>query len=229
MRNYPVTVQEWEGYRVVRDDLVPGGTKARVISCLFDEHMEYVYAGPCQGYAQVALAYAARWAGKQATLFVADRSVMHRCTLMALGAGAEVHEVYPGYLSVVTARAKAYCQHSGAVMLPFGLADPRMIDALAAVARQISPTPREVWTVAGSGTLSLALQKAWPDAAINAVLIGKRHEAIGRARLWIAPERYEQDAKKPPPYPSCSNYDAKVWRFVRQHATPGALVWNVAG
>ena len=31
-----------------------------------------------------------------------------------------------------------------------------------------------------------------------------------------------------PPFPSCSNYDATAWRFVKAYARQGALFWNVA-
>jgi hypothetical protein len=51
---------------------------------------------------------------------------------------------------------------------------------------------------------------------------------VGRAVLHKAPERFEDDAKVPPPFPSCSNYDAKAWRFIAEHAKPHALFWNVA-
>jgi hypothetical protein len=46
--------------------------------------------------------------------------------------------------------------------------------------------------------------------------------------LYAAPEKFEQDAKVKPPFPSCSNYDAKAWRFIQEYARPGALFWNVA-
>lgn len=218
----------YDAIRVVRDDMVPGGTKARVVHLLFDHHQEYVYAGPCQGYAQVALAYACREYGKTAVLFCAKRKVLHPRTVEAMEAGALVWQVPAGHLSVVQARAKSYCKASGACMLPFGLHDPRMSAGLVEVAKMVEPTPTEVWTVAGSGTLSLALQQAWPEAAFHAVLVGQKHDRVGRARLWTAPEKYEQDAKEPPPFPSCGNYDGKAWRFIRQHASPGALFWNVA-
>jgi hypothetical protein len=35
-------------------------------------------------------------------------------------------------------------------------------------------------------------------------------------------------ARLSPPFPSCDNYDAKAWRFIRAQASPGALFWNVA-
>lgn len=52
-------------------------------------------------------------------------------------------------------------------------------------------------------------------------------EKVGNARLWVAPEKFEQPAKSPPPYPSCDNYDAKVWQFVSRHGSDGAVIWNV--
>lgn len=218
---------EHEGILVVRDDGYPGGTKARVLSVLFDGAREYVYASPAQGYAQVALAFAARRAGKRATVFTAQRKVWHARTLQAQAAGARIVPVPAGYLTVVQARARAYCQVTGAALLPFGLDAPGFLAALGDVARALPVIPREVWTVAGSGVLTRALQQAWPRAAFHAVRIGAAPH-VGRATVHVAPERFEQDARLPPPFPSCSNYDAKAWRFIRAHASPGALFWNVA-
>src|SRR6266446_9775283 len=99
-----------EGILVVRDDLIQGGTKARVLPLLFNDiDVEYVYASPVQGYAQVALAYCARTYGKRATVFCAKRKDRHPRTLEAMAAGATIFEVFPGYLSVVQKRARDYC------------------------------------------------------------------------------------------------------------------------
>lgn len=231
MNHPPPRVDVIEGIRVVRDDLIPGGTKARVIPILFDERYdEYVYAGPCQGYAQVALAYCCREYGLRATLFCAKRNERHARTLEAMAAGAKVVEVSNGHLNVVKHKADIYCvDNRNAILLPFGLDTPAIRSAIADVARMIEEPPREVWTVAGSGTLSMALQQAWPDAAFNAVQVGRGlGEYVGRAKVWVAPEKFEQDGKMPPPFPSCSNYDCKAWRFIKQHAGEGALFWNVA-
>src|SRR5438128_11379913 len=104
---------------------------------------------------------------------------------------------------------------------------PAFIDALAGVARGLKVSPSEVWTVAGSGVLTRALQLAWPAARFFAVQVGTAPNA-GRAEVIKARERFEQDAKVRPPFPSCSNFDAKAWRFIQQRAAPGALFWNVA-
>lgn len=212
---------------VVRDDLIPGGTKVRALPVLLDGAAEFVYASPASGYAQIAVAIAAQACGKRATIFVAARKVMHPRTARAQRAGARIVAVPAGYMTVVRKRARDYCGVSGAKLLPFGLDDPAFIAALAAIARGLGISPPEVWSVAGSGVLTRALQAAWPQAAVHAVRIGAAPDA-GRARLHQAPERYEQDARIPPPFPSCGNYDAKAWRFIRTQAQPGALFWNVA-
>lgn len=223
----PPVLEEWGDLLVVRDDLIPGGTKRRVLPGFLDPGREYVYASPAYGYAQVALAYACRDVGSRATIFTARRKRLHPRTDEARRAGAKVVLVATGYLSNVQAKTRAYATAVGAVGLPFGFDSDGFRDRLAAIARNLGLQPREVWTVAGSGTLSRSLQMAWPDALFYAVRVGKPPD-LGRAHCYQAPEDFEQDAQLRPPFPSCSNYDAKAWRFLAKHARPGALFWNVA-
>ena len=67
-------VREHGGVWVVRDDLFPGGTKARFMPVLFEGAEEAVYASPAEGGAQTALATVAKDLGKRATIFVAARA-----------------------------------------------------------------------------------------------------------------------------------------------------------
>lgn len=216
---------------VVRDDLLAGGTKRRalmaVLPLLAQSAREFVYATPAYGYAQIALAYACLDLGYKTTLFVAKRNALHPRTQEAKSAAATIVEVPFGYLSNVTARARAYCVESGATLVPFGLDAPLFIDAIANVARSLPLVPRSVWAVAGSGVLIRGLQRAWPIADINAIRVGAE-PSVGRAKLFVAAEPYEKPAKNPPPFPSCPEYDAKAWAFIEQHADDGALFWNVA-
>ena len=218
-----------EGIQVVRDDHIPGGTKRRVLEPLVAKSTgsEFVYASPAYGYAQIALAYSCAAVGKAATVFVAKRKTMHPRTAEAQAAGARIVEVPHGYLSNIQAKARAYAEHSGAEMFPFGLDTPEFIEGLADVARALPVKPFEVWSVAGSGVLTRALQQAWPDAVFHAVRIGSDPDA-GRATVWRAQEKFEKPARLRPPFPSCDNYDAKAWRFIKKWAKPGALFWNVA-
>lgn len=223
----PPVLQMIDGIQVVRDDLIAGGTKRRVIAPLLVGADEFVYASPAYGYAQVALAHTCTKLGKQATIFTAKRQQLHARTLEAKRAGAKIVMIPTGYLSNVQAKARAYCEATGATLLPFGLDVPLVRDGIAEVADSLHINPSQVFTVAGSGTLTRALQQTWPNAEFIAVQVG-RTPNIGVAKLMVAPEKFEDDAKIKPPFPSCSNYDAKAWRFIKQHAKPGALFWNVA-
>lgn len=213
---------------VVRDDYLSGGSKMRYMLPLISAvplH-EIVYASPATGYAQIALAEVCRILGKQAVIFVAKRKIPHPRTLRAKAAGAKIYQVPHGYLSNVKSKAKLYAEEKGAHLVPFGVDVPEALEYFSEAAKKINFTPSEVWACSGSGALIRGLQLAWPDANFHAVRIGAEPK-IGRARLWVAPEKYEQSARNPPPFPSCDNYDAKVWQFVKLHAVDDALIWNV--
>lgn len=215
-------------FLVVRDDLLPGGSKMRYMLPLLAARpeREIVYASPAYGYAQMALAHVCKIIGKQAVVFVAKRKDPHPRTLAAKAAGAKVYQVPHGYLNVVQARAKEYAADHGAHLVPFGVDVPEALQHFADAARATGLQPSEVWACSGSGALIRGLQIAWPGAAFNAVRVGSEPK-VGKAKLWVAPEKYEEAAKIRPPYPSCDNYDAKIWRFATKHASDGALIWNV--
>jgi hypothetical protein len=124
-------ITEHEGVLVVRDDLFPGGTKARFLGMLFNGAEEVVYASPAEGGAQVALATVALSLNKRATIFVARRAKPHPRTIEAANLGAKVVSVTPGYLSVAQARAREYCALTGARLMPFGADMPEAINAIA--------------------------------------------------------------------------------------------------
>jgi hypothetical protein len=222
----PPVVELLDGRLIVRDDLLPGGTKCRGLAGMLTPGVEYAYASPAEGFAQIALAITAAQLGAAATIFVAKRNAPHARTAAALAAGAKVIQVPHGYLSNVQAKARAYCDAMGARLLPFGLDCEEFLAGMAAAARGLGLNPPEVWCTAGSGVLTRAMQRAWPEAVHHAVAVGRKPD-VGRAIMHEAPEAFAANAKEPPPFPSCGNYDAKAWRFFRE-APPGALFWNVA-
>lgn len=243
MTYHPITVSNHQDVLVVRDDTIPGGTKSRAIEAILDDLPEHiVYASPAYGYAQVALAHGCKATGRQAHIITASRKRLHPRTEEAIRAGAYVVAISPGYLSQAQAFAREHAETLGGAVLPFGFDTTRfrvalaaaIHEALAGISADLADTteaktlraPREVWVAAGSGTLSRTLQEVWPDAEHHAVMVG-RHPDTGKATLHTAPEPFERDAKTPPPYPSTSNFDAKVWQFAG-HRGPGTLIWNVA-
>lgn len=207
---------------------IPGGTKQAVLERLMPAwpEEEVVYASPAYGFAQIAVAAAAQACGKRATIVVAKRNEKHPRTQLAERLGATIIEVEHGRLNVVQARAREHCQQSGGRLVPFGCDFPEFVEALAGIIRESGDAPPEAWCCAGSGVLSRAIRQAWPESSVVAVQVGRDPE-IGGARLIEAPEAFEDDAVNPPAFPSCSNYDAKVWQFFKDQAGPGAVYWNV--
>lgn len=229
----PVVQELKPGVFVVRDDLIVGGTKRCYADQLILGHREVVYASPAYGGAQIAIAHAAREAGAAATIFVAKRAKPHPRTLEAKAAGAKIVQVPNGYLSNVKAKAKSYCQATGATLLPFGLETPLAFEAIAfrakAVAEQVGQLD-QVWSVGGSGVLTRGLQRGLQASEFYVVQVGRQLKPgdAGRAKVVSCRIPFEQDAKRPPPFPSCSNYDAKGWEPFVALGIGRRLFWNVA-
>jgi hypothetical protein len=215
---------------VARDDLFPGGTKARFIASLFDGVNEVVYASPAEGGAQTALATVAAQLGKRATIFVAQRKRWHDRTLMAQRLGAQIVQVAPGHLNVVQARARKYSHQTGALLAPFGFDIPGATRAIAQAALSIGIEPDEVWCAGGSGVLARGLAQAWPSARRHVVQVGRELSAndVAGATIHEYPKPFGWAIKKQPPFPSDPHYDAKAWEYCVKHKGPGVvLFWNV--
>ena len=227
-------VKEHDGVLVVRDDLLDGGTKRRAFNYYIESVTadEFVYASPREGYAQLSLAYVCKDLGKKATVFV-PKGERHWLTNKSEELGAKIIEVPMGYLNVIQSASKQYVgKTKGSHLIPFGGDHPIIIEAMknTALSLDIEP-PKEVWTVMSSGVLSRGLQLAWPDAKIYAVQIGHNttDREKGRAETMRSDYKFNQECKKidRPPFPSSLTYDSKAWEFIKEHASEGALFWNV--
>ena len=233
-------VIEHDDVFVMRDDLFPGGTKARFLPLLFEGADEVVYASPAEGGAQTALATVAAQLGKRATIFVAERrGKWHARTLMAKRLGAQIVQVSPGYLNVVQARAREYSHQTGALLAPFGFDMPGAMQAIAQAARSIGKEPDEVWCAGGSGVLARGLAQAWPNASRHVVQVGRplSPNDVAGATIHEYPKKFGWATKNAPPFPSDPHYDAKAWEsllssqgigaraFLERHRTGTALTW----
>lgn len=223
-------VETHQGVAVVRDDLLPGGTKARIFRDLMEASpaTEFVYAGPAFGAAQVALAAVAYQMCRQATLFVPARKTRTRYTIEAESYGARIIEVRPGYLSNVRCRAEAWAAERGAMMVPFG--GGCRTEAITEAAQSLPIEPDEVWCAGGSGTLARALKAAWPEAQLHVVRVGRELPHIPGATLHETGHPFERAVKPDAPFPTHPNYEAKAWAIM-QGARPNGrrLFWNVYG
>ena len=227
-------IEEYEGIKVVRDDLLGGGSKIRFADYLIQnqpEIEEWVYgSSPATGYAQISLSYLCRKYGKKAVIFMAERAwdKLHDYQIEALNVGADMKWVPNGMLSVTEKRARDYVGQDPKVrrLLPIGFDHDTVIASIVRVALSIDFRPNEVWTVGSSGTLTRGLQLAWPDADFHCVTVGHKGD-YGRAKIYECNIPFNKPAKVIPPFPSAITYDAKAWEYIKQHASPGALFWNV--
>ncbi len=224
-------VEEHNAIFVVRDDLVPGGTKARYLMSLFECYDEVVYATPAYGAAQVALAYCARISGKRVTLFVAKRRKPHARTLEAYKVGAIIYQVPHGYLSNVQSKAKRYCKYTGAHYVEFGGDSNEAVDTIGRVGKFVwnnyGPF-NQVWTAMGSGVLSRGLQREMPCEFVG-VRVGADVKHPGRATIIKHHLSFNQESKASAPFPSCPNYDKKAWEYCLGQSKGKILFWNVFG
>ena len=167
-------IKDYDGVKVVRDDLIDGGTKRRTFYVYIKSKPdieEFVYASPRQGYAQLSLAYSCRDMGRKCTVTV-PKGERYWLTNEAERIGANVIEVPMGYLTNIQSKARVYCEKNNAHLIPFGGDHPIIIEAMKTTALILGINPKEVWTVMSSGVLSRGLQLAWPDAKIYGVKIG---------------------------------------------------------
>jgi hypothetical protein len=254
--NPPITINSYQvkeniTVNVIRDDLLPGGTKQRALTKFIEyypEYNEFIYCGTSSGFAQVALTIACREMNKQATLFLTN-SPKHApyLSLWCQKKGANV-TIYQEKLSIIEQKAKNYANEdiSKRCLLPFGLDSATYNDFLYTQLLEAIPPeikPKRLWITVGSGTLLRVLANIWPETEFMPVQVGKKiwedqytpdlWKRIGgydRINKLKAPQNFftSVPCKLLPPYPSVSNYDAKIWQHVLKYAEDGDWVWNIA-
>lgn len=157
------------GIYVLRDDLLPGGTKSILLDSLLINHHdvnELVYASPCYGGFQIALSIFCKNNNKKATIFCAKRTMRHPNTEICIQNGANVIEVPYGYLSVVEKHAREYvsrktmCQTTDAegkilgaqclaplvpLKIAFGANSPENITIIASRAKRVIESFTEIY------------------------------------------------------------------------------------
>lgn len=228
-----ITIETHLGVKVLRDDLLVGGTKSILMPSIIGEAQEYVYASPVYGGFQIALAEYCKTVGKKATIVCAKRKEMHPNTKQCLNAGANVIEVKCGYLSVVEKHARDYCQKTGAKKLELG-ANTRENKILIGnrvrqVIQEIGHEPKEIFCAIGSGTLVESILQATTTAKIYGVAVGKEY-ASQHERLTVLKHhlKFEKESKFVAGFKSMPNYDLKAFEYcIKYKQSDDVLFWNV--
>lgn len=233
MKEKMIRIDTYNGIKVLRDDLLVGGTKSILMPSIIGEAEEYVYASPVYGGFQIALAAYCQKVGKRATIFCAKRQKMHPNTAQCIQYGAKVVQVAHGYLSVVEKRARNYCVETGAEKLVFGAgtdANRKLIaQRMQQITKHLGKEPTEIWCAIGSGTLVEGILEGTNKAKVYGVQVGAEYKGT-HARLTVMKYRLPFDKPSPyePSFPSMVNYDLKAWETCNMHKQSGGVFfWNV--
>lgn len=236
--NPPITTSLKDGFTIVREDLLPGGTKQRAHKIIADfTEDEIVYAGPWNGFAQVALAIACKLHSKRATVFCTrdDSSA----NIRAKNYNCNIVVIPDIKLKTLQQYAEDYAKVRNAKLMPFGFDNAEFRNELylqlTLACKDVIDvnTTATIWVVAGSGTLLNVLYKVFPKARFAAVQVGKTiwEDQIesDRTTIYIAPQKFYDIPDLLPGYNSVPTYDAKVWQFASKYGKSGDIIWNVAG
>jgi len=237
--NQPITIQKHYGINILRDDLLEGGTKSILFEGIEKQYphiTEYVYASPVYGGFQIALSAYCKKKGLKATIFCAKRAKKHPNTLKCIEYGANIIEVYPGYLSVVEKRARDYCEQKSHVhKFVFGANTPENIHIISERAKkifhQLGSEPDEIWVAVGSGTLVKGILQAVNNSKVYGVIVGADFEyKHPNLTLIKYPQPFEKESSLEVDFPSMPNYDRKALELCLSQKpifTSNILFWNV--
>jgi hypothetical protein len=231
-----IIIEEHNEVRVLRDDLLPGGTKSILMEHILDRNYnEYVYASPVYGAFQIALSIWCNMNNKKATIFCAKRKELHLNTIKCIRYNAKVIEVENGYLNVVNKRAEDYCKINKSLKLEFGAKTKEskllISNRMKQVIDIIGHEPREIWCPIGSGTLVESILMATEKSKVIGVQVGAEYDKY-HERLKVI--KYNKPFDKPStfiaPFPSMKNYDLKAWEMCMKYKkTDDVFFWNVYG
>src|SRR5260221_10124482 len=103
-------IEKQDKFIVVREDMVPGGSKSRFLPFICPPKKELVYASPFCGGAALALSEIGKRTGQGVAIFYAKRKDLHPRQVKARENGAKLKWIPHGYFNVLVARAKEYAE-----------------------------------------------------------------------------------------------------------------------
>lgn len=222
---------------VVRDDLICGGTKTRVLHSVLQQvphyaaASRYAYVSNTYGTAPIVLAWTvARLPptadGRQKVAVIEEHAPRHKNPQMAVALGAQLVSQLPAWRA------------PGEVELPSGFREQATVDGIGRLAQAVGDVYGQfdqVWSVASTGTLAYGLQRGDLGREYHVVNVNPYSGVdAGGAHVHehTAPVPVAAPPGARPPFPSNVHYDAKAWRYVvaaHQRAPhQRILFWNVA-
>jgi hypothetical protein len=219
-------------FNIVQEGIMPGGSKQRMYKAFENiKENEFVYAGPPNGLAQVALGIIAKYYSKSATMFSYKITYL---TVRAMQYGVKI-KIYNKKLKDLQELAKIYSKKYEAYLCPFGFDSKELRQSLSdninKYKHNIDKKLKHLWLVAGSATLLNSLYKVFPDAKYSIVQVGKTiwpdQYNQNNTILYKSNIKFSNKALILPPYKTIPEYDGKLWEFVDKYGNDGDYVWNV--
>jgi len=242
--------------KVVRDDLLNGGTKSRAavpflkymsrldpVTNLFlgNSINEFVYASPFCGYAQVALALSAAECGFKSTIFVEKDPYTSKISELSQTIINHSNIILCDSLTEAEVLAENYSKtfNKKVFKIPLGFNDPAfrwfLKDNLRNDIKKLNT--KRFWLPVGSGTLASIFREILPKkvklACINVRVLPDTDSRLEYVKsisdLYIStPEKFHEPRLIAPPIPSNKFYDSKLWQHIYEFANNGDVWWNVA-
>ena len=229
-----VTVHE--GVRVVRDDFMVG-SKCRFADLLMKTTKQdtVVYVQPRFGLAGVSILESAKKYDKRVVLFMpaSKRVSQHQAVCIERGAITKFRRI--AAMPVLNKYAKEWAEENNAAFVPLGLRHELVTACAVRVVenlRQEHGMPGHVWFAISTGVLGRSLQIGWNKATHHAVAVSRnlKEGELGGASVISDPRAFTaKEAKSElPPFPTVSNYDGKVWKYIpKGKFSENHWMWNV--
>ena len=225
---------------VVRCDVVQGGFKRLAIDGVYTKSKanNLIFATNSLGTGGLALTLSLLESGKYPIIFLSKLDSLSRDLSLCEKMGAQLDFsgiAEPFDSDALRKEALEKYSNTDYEVLPLGLENEEVKSNIVKLAKNIfsSKTPREVWVATASGLTIRSLQIAFPDANFYAVLVKGNTPDVGKAEVHKLKEIFKESARVMPPYPSNSNYDAKVWEVMLEYSKEheikdGTVIFNIA-
>lgn len=234
--NPPFTVENHNGFKIIRDDLLPGGTKQRGHKYIEDIPGDgpIVYAGTYGGFCHVAIGVSCWFHKRPLVAFLAKND--YPTNIIAKRFGVIIFEIAGATYPALKKYAMEWAEsHGGTFFRGFydDEYEKHFTDALRVhtLEGHKFDDPLVFWLGETSAVLAKALSVIYPRAFFNLVHLGKQgyNEDLPaeKTRVWYPEEDFLEPARDPPPYPSVSLYDAKIWAIAKANASAEDYIWNV--
>jgi hypothetical protein len=251
--DYPIVIENYNitknnetkdkfNIKIVRDDLIPGGTKQRAWR-IFEKitENEIVYASKYNGFTQLTLAIIALKINKCATIFL-DRN-NKTITSIAKEYGVNVIIKKDKDINELYYAAKKYAKMNKSHFMFAGFHEGAIIDEITRdiqnkIIGLLDPMQKyNFWVEGKSGSIIDVLFKLFPNSMINIIELDnkkKKNKIYNDDRIkthivsHIITEYVFNDLEVSRPLSefNVSTYHASIWKYITEFAQDGDIFWN---